>query len=334
VDGIRRTHSRPESAIDELIALSTWYDTLDGRRYLSSRTSSGASFMARGELVDHQYDPRFEGDIERYSRAGLLHCEPFYVSQEIGDMTWDASASLNEWEFRMELLPTQYGFVWLEGRYAVDSSGVPTDALDAQTKLPNDAKLWLCGFSWFTHPEFTISDEPMALITVYHDMAMAFGMPGKEWFKRTGPLPMSHIVWQDRAPVLRQQMERASRRATRAGQFIAALLQFMDQELLVRGRSRAPKATRKRAERSGLPINSPIMQGADIQLVVLRRTKRAPTEAEGHGVDWSCRWVVRGHWHRYHTRAGLTSRWLLPYEKGPEGKPLKVRGERLWAVTR
>jgi hypothetical protein len=52
------------------------------------------------------------------------------------------------------------------------------------------------------------------------------------------------------------------------------------------------------------------------------------SSSEEHHVEWTKRWMVRGHWRLqpYGPRRSLRKpRWIDPYVKGPEGLPLDVR---------
>jgi hypothetical protein len=44
-------------------------------------------------------------------------------------------------------------------------------------------------------------------------------------------------------------------------------------------------------------------------------------------VDWSHRWIVQGHWrNQWYARAGEhRPKWIDPYPKGPEDKPLVLK---------
>lgn len=62
--------------------------------------------------------------------------------------------------------------------------------------------------------------------------------------------------------------------------------------------------------------------------LTLRHAKGAKDVAGGHqngggdGREYSCRWLVRGHWRKL-ASGKLT--WVKPYVKGPEDKPLRIR---------
>jgi hypothetical protein len=58
----------------------------------------------------------------------------------------------------------------------------------------------------------------------------------------------------------------------------------------------------------------------DVRVVQLRRAAH-DTGTGIRRVDWSCRWIVRGH--RRRLPSGNTI-WIKPYIKGPDGRPLKA----------
>jgi hypothetical protein len=53
-------------------------------------------------------------------------------------------------------------------------------------------------------------------------------------------------------------------------------------------------------------------------------------------VEWSKRWVVRGHWRWQSYGPGRTERrriWISPFIKGPDGAPLVV-SEKVYDLRR
>jgi hypothetical protein len=96
------------------------------------------------------------------------------------------------------------------------------------------------------------------------------------------------------------------------------------------------RARRKRAGRAGIPDRVTVVQ--------LRRTESKRSEGESL-VEWSHRWVVRGHWAWYHVGPDhplaqevepgrfMARIWRAPFVKGPAGKPLVVT-EKVYALHR
>jgi hypothetical protein len=88
---------------------------------------------------------------------------------------------------------------------------------------------------------------------------------------------------------------------------------------------RPPRHERRRDAREGIAEK-------DVQIVYLRRLHQpsdsddqAPAES-AEGREWHHQWIVRGHWRNQAYGAGRALRrpkWIAPYTKGPDDKPLK-----------
>lgn len=118
--------------------------------------------------------------------------------------------------------------------------------------------------------------------------------------------------------------------SARAARYIYTLLHFLSTTILERQSLPAERHVRKRLARERI-------ESEPIQVVQLRRrsAQHGPRES-GEPVEWSCQWIVRGHW-RQHWMSSISAhqpRWILPHVKGPEGKPLKASGQRVFAVVR
>ena len=53
-------------------------------------------------------------------------------------------------------------------------------------------------------------------------------------------------------------------------------------------------------------------------------------------IEWQCQWLVRGHWRQqFYPSAGRhVPRWIAPYIKGPDDKPMKPPQRTVFAVKR
>jgi len=114
------------------------------------------------------------------------------------------------------------------------------------------------------------------------------------------------------------------------------LWMFLGMEITATPRAHLPRPFRRRAQRS--------LKHGEVHVVLLRRIAHVTEPPEGHTrIDWTCRWVVQGHYrhieppegHRPHRGfpvgadrhcgvCGGRLTWVGPYLKGPDGKPLKV----------
>jgi hypothetical protein len=52
--------------------------------------------------------------------------------------------------------------------------------------------------------------------------------------------------------------------------------------------------------------------------------------------EWSCRWLVRGHWRQQWCPGRREHRpiWITPYVRGPGDKPFKAPSAKVFAVVR
>ena len=90
----------------------------------------------------------------------------------------------------------------------------------------------------------------------------------------------------------------------------------------VLSRERLSRARRREAQRLGMPRDAS-------EYVTVMRLRRAKTHADhdaGHPVEYSCQWVVRGHWRNqwYPSERRHRQRFIPAYVKGPTDKPLRV----------
>jgi hypothetical protein len=101
------------------------------------------------------------------------------------------------------------------------------------------------------------------------------------------------------------------------------------QRLATRSTVHAPRSLQRQIRRAGLPV-------PEVSVVTLRRVSNKSDDDIDtvSSVAWSHRWIVGGHWrsqwmpsqHRHEPR------WIAPYVKGPENKPLVA--DRVYQLVR
>lgn len=70
-------------------------------------------------------------------------------------------------------------------------------------------------------------------------------------------------------------------------------------------------------------------------MIQLRRTEAQPhPTADGENVEWSCRWIVNGHWRNQPYKDERKLIYIMPYVKGPDDMPLKVPTHTVYQVSR
>lgn len=123
---------------------------------------------------------------------------------------------------------------------------------------------------------------------------------------------------------------------TNVTRLVHAFWLLLGQTVVEQREADVDRQTRKRAGRAGLPPR--------VTVIELRRRESGRSEGESL-VEWSHRWVTRGHWRWQHCsdkhplaqevapgdwRCRL---WIAPHVKGPAGKPLVV-SEKVYALKR
>jgi hypothetical protein len=113
-------------------------------------------------------------------------------------------------------------------------------------------------------------------------------------------------------------------------QFVLAAQQWLAQRILTSEESAPNRHARRRAARALEHVPS-------VNVIALRAYESSRSmRSERREVDWSHRWIVSGHWRKqYHPSTGENvPTWIGPHIKGPEDKPLKVDGPRVFGVIR
>lgn len=106
---------------------------------------------------------------------------------------------------------------------------------------------------------------------------------------------------------------------------------LMSQKLAVQVRADVDRSTKRRASRENRRVPD------SIKVISLRKLETARKEvAEHKQVDWQWQWEVRGHWRNQFYPAANEHRpvFVEAYLKGPDDKPYKAPGQRLFVAVR
>jgi len=106
---------------------------------------------------------------------------------------------------------------------------------------------------------------------------------------------------------------------------------LMAQRLAVQVKHDTDRHTRRRNEREGTPVPD------SIKVVTLRRLQEARVnEGASQSVEWNWQWEVRGHWRNQYFSSTKEHKpvFIEAYIKGPEGKPLKPPGQKIFVARR
>lgn len=89
------------------------------------------------------------------------------------------------------------------------------------------------------------------------------------------------------------------------------------QRITAHSERKLPRQMRRQLARQG-------EERENVTVITLRRPKT--TSEEEHAVEWTCRWLVRGHWRNQFYASENVHRqiWVSGYVKGPQDKELRV----------
>jgi hypothetical protein len=290
----------PSRALEEQVRLHRW---LAAQPLLRSRGWK----LAVG-------DGKLSTDAEAIARAFEQAAEqtevavPCYVSADPIRLISMAAESLTRWELRPEHLIFPSGFLFLASPITVHLAGDNDEVFAALSWLQSTDDSGQPGvtiISYTTRPDDLDGAPP-----IIPQGAMHWRIGSTLHFSEDGGLPTRGT-----AAAVRHA---ASMHTLR---WFAAALAFMNQRLLVTATYHFNRAERRRIEQARV-AHEPL-----VRVITLRAKQYTETRSPvgGQPVEWSCRWSVRGHWHKYHTNDGLEQRYLMPYIKGPDDKPLRLK---------
>lgn len=286
---------------------------------------------------------------------------PFYVAPPIGALLAESARTIPPTTLTPQLLPTPSGMFWFgeavdwlavadeheRDRFVFSAADVlkATDAADHLTDKGTaqeraallrhgtlDTKPRLRAMVW--HPvvsrlraEDGFSERLM--LSCYFQHTIPPGYPiVMESFGHELSITIGHgeIVNPDRQETIAQSPDGyAAPGAIFVLSLFAATLIFLRQEIV------RPETTRveNKGARKSL-TNTLKREPPEVQIIRLRQyaEPEQDQDAVAHAVEWSCSWLVRGHWHRYRTgkgRVNLEPRYVAPFVKGDRSKPIRVK---------
>jgi hypothetical protein len=240
--------------------------------------------------------------------------DAFFVEPDICALVAGASESLPDTTLRQEDVPTQLGWLYFDRplRIPVDAQGQTDlramDPADDLTEVPLAAIAWDRydqGIILFFFADLRYRNRLPGLCIIWV-CSMAFGQTWRRW--------------EDQPDSSFNLMLRA----------LLTFFRFSAQHILTTTARQVGRAAQRRLAREN-PVVPPV------HLVILRRKAyRAINEETGHTVEWSCQWLVRGHWRQQFFPSDGSNRpiWIAPYLKGPEGKPIRIASETVYDVAR
>jgi hypothetical protein len=244
----------------------------------------------------------------------LRTASTFWMSSDIGDAVATAADTLPlDVPLRPSVIVGDWptGFLWCAKPWHVPNFGKHEPVLQQLGTVRTDE---VCGLHWqFANGVLAVEAYSQARIEGQWTYVGPFVVGGRR-------LPDDVTI--------RDACAGADHQSATMRLVISTLL-WLRQRIVVATPARADRATRRRLAVVG--------DDRDVIYVIhLRRAEHAPVTGDSVEVEWSCRWVVRGHWrNQFHPSTGHHEpTWIYPHVKGPDDKPLRVPGATIYAVDR
>jgi hypothetical protein len=254
----------------------------------------------------------------------LVDAPTFWVAPDMVDLVEGAAASMPDQPLLTTDLPSGTGFSWLPFTSSADGgwSSLRALAWDLGACGPDRVRV-----SWFLDAEDWCrnTDEDIHNPLVRERSFALFPARWHDWtLGRVAE--RSHVLDEHLAedgPVRVRPALLGQRR------FCQALWALMAEPYVSVEAWRPDRASLRRAQRSGVAA----VDG--LRVITLRRPPRRGHSDAQQAVDWSHRWIVNGHWRRqwYPAVAEHRLRYILPYVKGPDDRPLVVK-DTVFALRR
>lgn len=308
----------------------------DLMKFWQSRDSDGYAKELEGVVKRLDTQHMTVRDTREVVLKSLSQAIPYYVTAQIGRALRMASEDLPPWPIEMSDPPSSYGFVYFEEPVGF-------------VKL---------GESWYA-PIRAVEWEPVALLRdgkmpapgkPMPDHINGFGLifysdfPGR--FRRIYPCGIAtlaaggtwrdEVMWADSGQVKPDDLDTNQFVAHIEGikRLLLASWGFAKQPYSGYVAERANRALRKRLEASRM-THEP-----EVKVIILRKAEAkqvAEVDQATREIEWSCSWIVRGHWRNQACGAGRRDHkkvYIMPFVKGDTTKPLKARAEVVYAVAR
>lgn len=257
---------------------------------------------------------------------GLVSGGTYAVEPEICDLLDSVAATLPDTTIRASDFPTQAGYVYYAKPIPLGFSEEQMYRMARSTgRVTLEIPPELAGFIWIP-----AANQGKIVYLLLRVREGTMKIPALGW--------VTHVVfgetWKrykegDTIGISETMQGETAQGFNRILRHLYSLLLFMQQKIVSSDKVRiANRQARRLVERAG--------HEAAANLVTLRKRQRKES-GEEQTVEWSCRWLVGGHWRNQYYPKTQEHRpiFIFPYEKGPDDKPLKASsGERIFRVSR
>ena len=323
--------------------------------YLEARIRS-----VRGELGDAMpshgiYDRTASGTAEaRRMQVAVETGYTFYVSPHMEALVTPAAEALPEDDIlTVQDLPTPQGFLWIPGGLTV---------LDVRGRvLKYNGALWTSYggevFVWWLTDKYDPADmtnheikatapkgywEKFPQLTPGGETRARFGEPVPQYLGQTKVIPPEYrqamhwdekqglVFWSEKGYTSEELQDwlTPTMGPDPSFRWMLACWRLMQQSVTRLEDETMPRQLRKLGQRAGIPND----------IVTVINLRSTPVRGDGQSaVEWSHRWLRRGHWRRqpYKLDGEWVHKtiWIHPTVCGPEGLPLVIK-DHVYNLTR
>lgn len=309
-----------------MMALEMQYAAL--RKYRAQRIEMAEKFRHQGDLV-HPRAGELGVEITLDILAAavtqrevdmLSKAEAFWWSHDTATAALSASQSIPGATVAAEVvLPSRAGWWWFDRPVGVDLTG----AGHGLTAL-----LWESGDEGMFFSAYSLDENDGPSFA----LGWSWGV-GHSWEDLQG------LVANGKASVMyRSQVaqENAHQIIAQISRLFLAGCAWLQQKVVIETSGNIERHRRKQLVREGVELVR-----SDVRVIQLRRrdysgVTHQPPEGERSNAEYSCRWVVSGHW-RNQFYASTNERkliYIMPFVKGPADKPMKTDERRVYQVSR
>jgi hypothetical protein len=226
------------------------------------------------------------------------------------------------------------------------SQTIPTDTTATNSLLPGQAGWWwfekplpikiapddvgLAGLLWGTSDR-GLELSAYALAKDGPIMAIAWTWPhDTSWQRMVDDIGHEQFLLMTNRDISKAEGHHALATASRL--FLAGCA-WLQQRVVSLSFGHVERHRRKQLARE----NDAIVQG-EVKVIQLRRSESRPASHggdDGEAREWSCRWIVSGHWRNQPYKDGSRKLiYIMPFVKGPSDKPLKTAAHTVYQVSR
>jgi hypothetical protein len=281
--------------------------------------------------------PEWLSSLPAY-KENLETADSYFMNRHFCELVEHARKTIpDNISFDSKWLQSKSGWMWIETPFDVPQRIEMEDGTIAEVKEP----LRISAIGWMHVPEGTRSTSRVAgpgayMILTYQDFAnwnpdsQGFGC-WSYFMLQDGDLLGDRVAkFENESTVKGGRYYDRSLNALHEIRWVYAALYLMSQRLTMRVAHPIDRHTRKRMAKQNTEL-PPILR-----VISLRRMEQERPKGASHPVDWQWKWEVRGHWRNQFCPSTGDHKpvFIEAYIKGPEEKPLKPPGLKLFVARR